>query len=41
MSVLHRLTTLLVICLASFGEAQTVIEYWHTQKWTPKIGQTL
>ncbi len=31
MSVLYRLTTLLVICLASFGEAQTVIEYWHTQ----------
>ncbi len=27
----YRLLTLLLVCLASFGKAQTVIEYWHSQ----------
>jgi sn-glycerol 3-phosphate transport system substrate-binding protein len=31
MSAIHRLTTLFLVCLTSFVEAQTVLEYWHSQ----------
>jgi sn-glycerol 3-phosphate transport system substrate-binding protein len=41
MSAIHRLTTLLFICLTSFGEAQTTLEYWHSQDATESTIQTL
>ncbi len=41
MSTIHRLTTLLLICLTSLGEAQTVIEYWHSQDAAQSTVQSL
>ncbi len=41
MSVIHRLTTLLFICLASFGKAQTTLEYWHSQDAAQSTVQSL
>lgn len=41
MSVSYRLTTLLLVCLASFGEAQTVLEYWHSQDAAQSTVQSL
>lgn len=34
MSVIYRLMTLFLICLASFGKAQTTLEFWHSQDVT-------
>lgn len=34
MAMTYRLMTLLLICLASFGKAQTTLEFWHSQDST-------
>ncbi len=37
----YCLLTLLLICLASFGEAQTTLEYWHSQDAAQSTVQAL
>lgn len=41
MTVIYRLMTLFLICLTSLGEAQTVLEYWHSQDAAQSTVQSL
>ena len=41
MSATYRLITLLLVCLTSFSEAQTTLEFWHSQDATESTIQSL